>query len=110
MRAIGYYTADGRGGMSGDAFCPDCYQGGEDDSPIFSDTEADSPTHCVVCHELIGHALTTDGEAYVRETLAAGDGTGKVLAQWEAEWPHLAPREPEDDGAWLDAPGALDAE
>ena len=74
MWPIGYYlTCD-------DAVCDDCFdpgswEGFEDwDEPlaIFADTESDTPTHCVRCHALIPHELTTEGYRYVREAVAEG--------------------------------------
>jgi hypothetical protein len=51
--------------------------------PIFSDSEADSPTHCTQCEALIPHALTNEGHRYVREALAENTGRPEILAMWK---------------------------
>ncbi len=52
---------------------------------IFSDTESDTPTHCVVCHLLIDHRLTDDGYNYIGEAaqdcLEAGE-LNPVTSAW----------------------------
>lgn len=50
--------------------------------PIFYGTEGDTPTHCCRCRDLIPHALTDEGYAYVREAVARGEGDPDVLAEW----------------------------
>lgn len=80
---------------SGDTYCPDCTGGSysQEDGPgwtaIFPGTEADWPMHCEQCAELINHALTTDGQQYVRDALRSRDGDVLVLADWSEQWPEL---------------------
>jgi len=87
-----------------DAYCPSCFEeafgvNGErwpgfeswdEPLPIFSDTEADTPTHCAACEELIPHALTTDGYAYVDEAYReVADGVGGrrcIVRAWVLEY------------------------
>jgi hypothetical protein len=85
MNPIGYYVS------CDDAICEDCapepvkgvtwivpgFMGGEP-IPIYRDTEADTPTHCCECGDLIPHALTREGYAYVLERALshAADSTG----------------------------------
>lgn len=47
------------------------FKDGENPLVIFSETEADHPTHCCVCHELIPHALTSNGYQYLEEAARA---------------------------------------
>ncbi|HMN42254.1 MAG TPA: hypothetical protein PKE29_15520 [Phycisphaerales bacterium] len=53
---------------------------------MFSDTEADAPSHCCACGDLIPHRLTPDGLAYVREAVTDGSGDSVVLASWAHEY------------------------
>lgn len=70
--------------------CADCLEEGEaDDSPLFATSETDSPTHCERCEALLPEALTSDGEAYVREVVAEGSGRPEILAEWRAQWSYL---------------------
>ena len=74
---IGYYTPDG------DAICADCYGGHGEATPVFPDSETDSPSHCVQCEALIPEALTAEGIRYVREAVEARTtGRGCILRQW----------------------------
>lgn len=92
---LGYYY----GGEMLEAACPECFHeqvrvprmeadtapDREGDTPIFRDSEADTPTHCALCAALIPHALTPDGIEYVREAVAAleaGDGRREIVGQW----------------------------
>jgi hypothetical protein len=77
------------------AYChePESWKGFEswtEPLAIFADSEADTPTHCAVCEELIPHALTPDGYAYVRESLieAQRDSRGRqcIVRQWVEEY------------------------
>lgn len=76
MSVVGYYiTCD-------DAVCEDCAPAGfnegdysqwdgfeswEEPIVIFRDTESDTPTNCKECGEVIPHALTREGYAYVEQ-------------------------------------------
>lgn len=51
--------------------------------------EADSPQHCDGCGTFLRNPLTGDGETYVREALAAGDGNPDVLAEWREFYDYL---------------------
>jgi hypothetical protein len=92
MSIIGYYVT------TDDAECTWCHRpedwpGFEDwecPSPIYTSTEADTPTHCQHCGDLIPHNLTDDGRDYVRAALNGGrrsqavrEGATKLaLDQW----------------------------
>ena len=88
---IGYYL-DCDTAVCDECFDPDQWQGFEDCSeplPISEDDEADTPTHCARCEELIAHALTPDGIAYVEEAYArasVGDGRKCIVKQWVLEY------------------------
>ena len=84
---IGYYlNAD-------DAVCAEHYEpenwegfeGWDEPLAIFEHDEADSPTHCTVCEDVIEHSLTSEGYDYVREALdraVAGDGRRCIVRAW----------------------------
>lgn len=89
-RLVGYYIT------YGDAVCLPCYlyvrlseitvEGG-DAIPIFVDSEADAPTHCVKCELLLPHSLTTDGMKYVKAAVEDYERYGthsrpEILAAW----------------------------
>jgi hypothetical protein len=94
--AIGYYTD------CDSAVCRDCaprgfeagdysewpgFEGWEEPSAIFNDTESDTPTHCVKCQAVIRHDLTVDGTTYVTDAIAEfiSDGSSHdadCMAQW----------------------------
>lgn len=83
MRVLGFIISPD------DAVCAGCsnrYSPDTDASPIYSSSESDTPTHCRDCGDLIPHALTPDGLAYVAERLSAGDGDPGVLQQWRDEY------------------------
>lgn len=87
---IGYYIAS-QGELTGDAICDRHVTEEEerDGEPITHDMEADTPTHCLVCEDLIPHALTSDGFEYVGEYMAnafAGDGRPTIIRQWVIEY------------------------
>lgn len=81
-----------------DAYCvacfdPDAWEGFEDWSeplPIFAQDEADGPTHCARCEDLIPHALTLDGYADVRaaylRALLVEDGRRCIVRAWVEEY------------------------
>jgi hypothetical protein len=81
---VGYYYGEAMAGP----FCPDCHAATAGDShdsnlhPVFRDSEADTPSHCLACDALIRHDLTPDGIEYVRDAVQAGDGDAAVLAAW----------------------------
>jgi hypothetical protein len=100
---IGYYvTCD-------EAECASChcpenwpgFEGWEAPLPIFYGTEADTPTHCTACGDLIPHALTPDGYVYVREAVTRLRGDRTVLASWNDVYL---------DGRGAGCGGALDPE
>lgn len=98
--------------MDGEAYCDDCgeelrkeidaemaelktppkqYRKDEGQYPQgpFPLEEADYPMHCEKCGFFFGNALTTEGEAYVREAVQRGDGNPEVLAEWREEYSYL---------------------
>ena len=90
-------------------YCTDCITAvvpnpnadDSDASPVFADSETDSPSHCTTCGELIEENLTTEGYAYVAEevwdhVLSGGKtGSADVLRTWmdyyRGHWPEAAP-------------------
>ena len=84
---IGYVDTEN----GGPAVCDSCATADEARawSPIFADSETDSPTHCERCEDLIPEALTGDGARYVADALIdgmRGDGRPCVLRQWWEEY------------------------
>ena len=94
-KPIGYYLS------CDDAVCDDCapkgfregdyseWLGFEDWTepiPIMQDDECDTPTHCVDCRELIPHALTSHGYAYVLEAVGSLQGDTEVLQAWSERY------------------------
>jgi hypothetical protein len=65
-----------------DLYCADCLPDGVDGEPT-DWTETDSPDHCGGCGIPLHCQLTTDGIAYVKESLAEGGGCCAEL------WPVL---------------------
>ena len=71
----------------------DGFEAWDEPQVILSDEESDTPTHCVECHELIPHALTSQGYEYVREhiinklldgdPIQHPDGLKVVRSWWE---------------------------
>lgn len=59
--------------------------------------EADSPCHCDHCHVFLENPLTSDGQEYVKEALASGEGDPEVLAAWRERYDWLIPDEEEDE-------------
>lgn len=89
-RTLGYYvTCD-------DALCEDCFhadgyewpgfEGWEAPLAISETDEADTPTHCVECKDLIPHELTKGGYAYVEGAIEGlivhDDGEGEIVRAW----------------------------
>jgi hypothetical protein len=54
------------------------FESWDEPAAIFDDSEADSPTHCAECEELIPHALTSHGYDYVREHIIEELKPGEV--------------------------------
>lgn len=88
---IGYYT-DCDTAVCEVHFDRSEWEGFEDwDEPlaIFASDESDTPTHCAVCEDLIPHALTPEGYAYVEEYLehaSTHDGRRAIVRQWVEEY------------------------
>ena len=83
-RPVGFYV-DCDTAVHAECYDLETWNGFEDwTEPLaISDTsESDTPTHCAVCGDLIDHALTGDGYAYVLDALRAGTGNPEVLTQW----------------------------
>jgi hypothetical protein len=49
--------------------------------------EADSPQHCDHCQTFLENPLTSDGEAYVREAVASGNGVN--IEEWREYYSYL---------------------
>ncbi len=93
MRELGYYLSEPDGDITEIAVCYHCYHNpvtpavhGPEDAAIFSWEEADCPTHCSYCGDLIPHALTHDGYVYVADRVSEGDGRREVLMAWAATY------------------------
>lgn len=77
-----------------EATCIDCFDGARMESfaSIYSDSEADTPTHCHKCETLIEHNLTADGRQYVADAVlayfASNRGRKEILAQWVKAYLH----------------------
>jgi len=58
--------------------------------------EADSPQHCGHCGLFLENPLTSDGEEYVRKTIAHPGVTFAPLGEWRAYYAYLW-EDPNDD-------------
>lgn len=79
--------------------------------------EADTPSHCDECGGFLENALTSDGEAYVRDAQSRWDGVARrwldspapssPAAEWRGFYAYLFDDD-DTDPAWLDSDDARD--
>lgn len=80
----------------GGTFCYYCCPAGSGDrcsdaehGAILFGHETDAPEHCETCDALIPVTLTSDGQLYVIEAVAADHGDASILTAWREHWPEL---------------------
>lgn len=97
MRPVGYYVGGSPDEIGRCALCVACAGPDAENDPgahaIMSWDEADCPTHCEECGDVIPHSLTDEGYRYVRAAIQDhglhGTGDGFILGQWWAAYIEL---------------------